>query len=300
MPIGPRTAAACSKRAGDAEVDQPRRGAHDDVARFDVEVHHAFGGEVVQRGGDVQRQRQHLLERERTVARDQLVERRTFQVLEQQVREGAVGHDSEGAHEDRVREPLRAAPPRGRGRAARAGRSRSRGAGPWPRASRAGARPRPASPRSGARRRSAAARSCPGRARRPRRSPTSAAPAPTAERARPWCRSFVVQAERELGAQRADWMVGRVQRETKPSGAPSASTTAAANAVRMRGRVRCSANESSSARARKAWASGDGHGACRRLVHSPFALVDNPVLRDVNSVHVEASAHPAILLRQPW
>ena len=66
----------------------------------------ALGREVVQRRGDVQRERQQLLERERPVARQQLVERRPVEVLEHQVREAAVGHGAERAHDDRVREPL--------------------------------------------------------------------------------------------------------------------------------------------------------------------------------------------------
>ena len=42
------------ERARDAEVDQPRRRAHHDVARLDVEVDDALGGHVVQRRGDVE------------------------------------------------------------------------------------------------------------------------------------------------------------------------------------------------------------------------------------------------------
>ena len=65
MPIGARRRGGLGERAGDGQVDQARRAAHDDVARLDVEVDDALAGEVVQRGGDVQAERQELLERER-------------------------------------------------------------------------------------------------------------------------------------------------------------------------------------------------------------------------------------------
>ena len=55
MPIGERSLRRLRERARDAEVDQPRRRAHHDVARLDVEVDDALGGHVVQRRGDVQR-----------------------------------------------------------------------------------------------------------------------------------------------------------------------------------------------------------------------------------------------------
>ena len=64
----PSHARGASERPGDAEVDQPRRRAHDDVRGLDVEVHPALGRHVVQRRGDVHRERQQLLERQRRPA----------------------------------------------------------------------------------------------------------------------------------------------------------------------------------------------------------------------------------------
>jgi len=85
-----RAAALCGAldRAGDAEVDQPRRQAHDDVVRLDVEVEPAALRHVLQGAGDVGRQRQQLLQRDRAVATDQPPQRGTVEVLDQQVRPG--------------------------------------------------------------------------------------------------------------------------------------------------------------------------------------------------------------------
>jgi hypothetical protein len=92
-------------RARDAEVDQPRRGAHHDVLGLDVEVDHPLAGQVVQRGGDVQAERQHLLRGQGAVAEDQVAQRRAFEVLDQQMREAAAGHRVEAAHDRGMREP---------------------------------------------------------------------------------------------------------------------------------------------------------------------------------------------------
>ena len=80
------------ERAGDGQVDQAGRAAHDDVARLDVEVHDALAGQVVQGGGDVQPERQDLLERERVAVGEQLVECRSVEVLEHQMGKTALGH----------------------------------------------------------------------------------------------------------------------------------------------------------------------------------------------------------------
>jgi hypothetical protein len=58
-------------RAGKAEVDEPRRDVHDDVARLDVEVHDFLAGQVMENAGDVQRERKELLEGKRAVALDE-------------------------------------------------------------------------------------------------------------------------------------------------------------------------------------------------------------------------------------
>src|SRR4051794_609515 len=84
-------------RARDAEVDQARRAAHDDVARLDVEVDDALVGQVVQRGGHVQAEREQLLERERALLGEQLVERRAVEVLEHELREAALELGAEAA-----------------------------------------------------------------------------------------------------------------------------------------------------------------------------------------------------------
>ena len=67
----------------------------------------------------MQAEREELLERERAAAGEQLVERRAVEVLEHEVREAAVEHGAEAAHDDRVGE---------RGRRSSASRSRSRSA----------------------------------------------------------------------------------------------------------------------------------------------------------------------------
>ena len=95
---------------------------------LDVEVDDALGGEVVQRGGDVQAEREQLLERERAAAGEELVEGRAVEVLEDEVREAAVEDGAEAADDDRVGEPgdeLRLAlevAQRGRRRSAMSGR----------------------------------------------------------------------------------------------------------------------------------------------------------------------------------
>ena len=89
---------------GDAEVDQARRAAHDDVGGLDVEVDDALGREVVQGGGDVQAEREQLLEREGPSRVSELVERRAVEVLEHEVREAAAELGAEAAHDDRVGE----------------------------------------------------------------------------------------------------------------------------------------------------------------------------------------------------
>ena len=68
-------------------------------------MQHALGGEVVQRRGDVQPERQQLLEGERAVRLQQLRERRPLEVLEQEVREAPVRRRAEPAHHDRVGQP---------------------------------------------------------------------------------------------------------------------------------------------------------------------------------------------------
>ena len=129
----------------------------------------------MQRRGDVQPQRQQLLERQRPGLVDQLAQRRALEVLDQQVRKAAV----ERRRRSRARAPggraARARRPRGAGRAARPGRPRGRGAAPWPPARRAGGRPRPGTPRSAGRRRAGAARCGRARSRRPPRGPRSGA-----------------------------------------------------------------------------------------------------------------------------
>ena len=47
-------------RSGDREVDQPGRGAEDDIARLDVEVDDPFLFEIVERRGELQPERQQL------------------------------------------------------------------------------------------------------------------------------------------------------------------------------------------------------------------------------------------------
>ena len=104
MPIGLRNRAASCERPGHAEVDQPRRPAHHDVARLDVEVDDALGGQVVQCRRDVESERQQLLERERAVGVQQLGERRPVEMLEHEVGEPALELGAEPAHDDGVRE----------------------------------------------------------------------------------------------------------------------------------------------------------------------------------------------------
>ncbi len=92
--------------AGDAEVDQPRRRAHHEVLRLDVEVQDVLGGAVVQRRGHVQPEREQLLQADGAVALEQRLQGRALQVLEQQVGEGPVGGGRERAHHHRVPEAL--------------------------------------------------------------------------------------------------------------------------------------------------------------------------------------------------
>lgn len=70
----------------DTEVDEPRGSAHDDVARLDVEVDVADPAQVVQGRGDLDRQWQVLLLRQRPVTADQRGDPGTVEVLEHQVR----------------------------------------------------------------------------------------------------------------------------------------------------------------------------------------------------------------------
>ena len=106
MPIGPRSRAAAVEVAGDAQVDQPRRHAHHDVVRLHVEMGHALGAHVVQGRGDVERQRQQLLEGQGAAPLDQPPQGRALEVLDQQVRVRPVEHGAEAAHDHRMGEAL--------------------------------------------------------------------------------------------------------------------------------------------------------------------------------------------------
>jgi hypothetical protein len=88
--------------ARDAQVDQARPARHDDVARLDVEVQHALGLEIAQEPHQIEPEREQLLDREAAAA----YQRRkagTLDVLEHQVRPGAVEHGTEGAQQQRMR-----------------------------------------------------------------------------------------------------------------------------------------------------------------------------------------------------
>ena len=58
VPVTWSSSAASAPRARDAEVDQPRRRPHDDVARLDVEVHHRLRRQIVQRRAELQPERE--------------------------------------------------------------------------------------------------------------------------------------------------------------------------------------------------------------------------------------------------
>ena len=80
-----RDARGAVERAGDAEVDQPRRHAHDDVVGLDVEVDPAGVRHVLDRRRDVQCERNELLDRQRPAAADERAQRRALEVLDQHV-----------------------------------------------------------------------------------------------------------------------------------------------------------------------------------------------------------------------
>ena len=65
----------------------------------------ALGREVVQHRHDVQRERQQLLRGEHAVALDEVPERRSLEVLDQQMRVRRLERDVEAADEDGMREP---------------------------------------------------------------------------------------------------------------------------------------------------------------------------------------------------
>ena len=277
--------------------------AHDDVGGLDVEVHHALAPP----GSAARRRRAAPSGSSCSSASGPSRASSSssvgpVEVLEHEVREPAVGDRAEAAHDDGVGEPLRAARPRGAGRAARPGRAPGRAAGPWRPAPRAGARPRRASPRSGARRRSGAARCGPGRARRPRRAPTWAAaggPPPSGGGRRPSCHSVesIAVENFELGERPT-----RVRRVTTSDASGGADGEHDRGGDRGHEHARERAlvgSASSSASARKAWASGGDHrrgGAVGVAgVSSPPAPLGNPVYGKSTGLDVVASAHPAIL-----
>ena len=104
VPTGSRGTGA-RERPRDAQVDQPRRPAEDDVAGLDVEVDDVLRAQVVQDAGDVERERQQLLDRD-DVAADHGGEPRPLDVLEHQVRAGAVEPRAEAAQQARVGEAV--------------------------------------------------------------------------------------------------------------------------------------------------------------------------------------------------
>ena len=246
MPIGERTAAASSSVRATLRSISRGGAAHHDVARLDVEVDDALGGQVVQRGRDVQRR---AAAPARAPGRPCALRCSSSSVGPSRCSSSRCGKRPSGtapkrAHDDRVREPVEQL------RLAREVAQRRSGprrlVGPQdlghehrepvlvPDEQRLVAAPAADPAQHGAAR---------ARARRPRRSPQVGRgrrrrPPRAAGSARPSCPSFVVRAERELRAQRADRVVGRAARRGSPSGAPSASTTAAAAAANTRGRVR--------------------------------------------------------------
>jgi hypothetical protein len=84
--------------AGDAEIDQPRRAGHDDVARLDVEMDHLALRQVVERGAKVEGERHDLLE-DQAEAPDEGGQAGPLDELEHQVRARAVQLGPERAHE---------------------------------------------------------------------------------------------------------------------------------------------------------------------------------------------------------
>jgi hypothetical protein len=89
---------------GDAEVDQPRRHSHDDVVGLHVEMDEARSGHVLKRAGEVQGERQCLLERQGAAALDQPPQRGPLEVLDQQVRALAGQDRVKAANQDRMGE----------------------------------------------------------------------------------------------------------------------------------------------------------------------------------------------------
>ena len=85
----------------DAQVDQLRRRAHDDVARLDVEVRPAPAVHVVERRAELERQGEQLLDRD-PVAPLEGREPRPVEELEHEMRALAVEHRVEAANERRV------------------------------------------------------------------------------------------------------------------------------------------------------------------------------------------------------
>ena len=97
-------------RAGEAQVDHPRRATHHEVARLQVEVDPALLRHVVDHRRRPQAERRHLLGRQRAAALDQPPKRRPLQVLHQDVRVLALQAGLEPAQEHRVRQRLERLP----------------------------------------------------------------------------------------------------------------------------------------------------------------------------------------------
>jgi hypothetical protein len=78
------------------------RGAEDDVARLDVEVDDSLLLEIVERRGELQAERQQLFRLECSLLPDHAGEARPLEVLEDEMRSGAVEHRIEPTHDHRM------------------------------------------------------------------------------------------------------------------------------------------------------------------------------------------------------